>query len=226
MYGGGAIGYHFYADPAESHWYDTVWDIITGLFGAWAQVLHVVSQAWNEIQNLIVEEYALMIRIYSFNKFKCDQYSWCKDMIRTGLEIAETSLGIPPTIPDVTELESMGADYMAKCAAEELGVGGALDTAKDVYGAVPSDLKQGIENQAGEISSDIADSLVVHSGSAISTAANNFYIPDPLYYQAHPAMVMVKVSNPNSVATDPVTMSVSDSAGLFKTSKQNYVPAL
>ena len=226
MYGGGQIGYHFYADPAASHWYDTAWDIITGLFGAWAQVLHAVSVAWNEIQNLVVEEYALMIRIYSFDTFKCDQYSWCTDMIRTGLDIAETSLGIPPTIPDVSELESMGADYMAKCAAEELGAGGALDTAKDLYGSVPSDLKQGIENQAGEISSGISDSLVAHSASATATAANNWYIPDPLYYQAHPAMVMVKVSNPNTVATDPVYVTVSDSAGLFKPSKQTYVPAL
>ncbi|MEI8330529.1 MAG: hypothetical protein WCF90_02580 [Methanomicrobiales archaeon] len=34
MYGGCESGYHFKAGPAESHWYDTVWDIIKGMFMA------------------------------------------------------------------------------------------------------------------------------------------------------------------------------------------------
>lgn len=72
-----------------------------------------------------------------------------------------------------------------------------------------------------------ADSVVSQSGAATAAAAGgSFYIPDPLYYEPHPAMVMVKVYNPNSIRTDPVEMFLHDSAGLFRQSQTYYVPSL
>ena len=226
MYGGGQVGYHFYADPAESHWYDTVWDIISGLFGAWAQVLHAVSQAWNEIQNVVVQIAAVAVQGLTLGAFDCSSSPACMDVLHTGLTIAEGALGIPPTIPDVSDLENMGADYVAKVAAEELGVGGVLDTAKGVYDSMPDSAQNAIKDNAGDVGKNLGNSLSATTSGSVATAAGNWYIPDPLYYEAHPAMVMVKVENPNNVPSDPVSMSVSDTAGLFKPSKQTYVPAL
>jgi hypothetical protein len=225
-YGGGRAGYHFYADPAEEHWYDTVWGIITGLFSAFAAVIHAVSSAWNEIQNAAIEVAAFAIKAATLGGFDCSSSEVCKDVLRTGLSIAESSLGIPPTIPDVADLESMGTDYMAKVAAEELGVGGVLDTAKGVYDNLPDTAKQGIKNNAGEVGTTIAGSLSSQTGAATASAAGNWYIPDPLYYQAHPAIAVVKVYNPNDVTSDPVNMAIRDSAGLYRASGTVYIPRL
>ena len=218
-YGGSQPGYHFYADPAESHWYDTVWDIITGLFAAWAQVIHAVSVAWTAIQNTVVILTAYAIQ--GLTGYDCNSSPACLDLLHTGLSIAESSLGIPPTVPDVADLENMGADYMAKVAAEEVGAGGVVDTAQNVYGSIPGSVTQ----NAGAVGQGLAQSVSSQSGNAIATQAGSFYIPDPLYYQAHPATVIVRVNNPNNVPTDAVTMTVSDSSGLYKVANK-YVPAL
>lgn len=227
MYGGSQPGYHFYADPEETHWYDTVWDIITGLFGAFAEVIHAVSSAWNEIQALAVKAAAYAVQGLTLGQFDCNSSPACTDLLSTGLSIAMTSLGVPPTIPDVADLENMGADYMARVAAEELGAGGLLDTAKEVYNNLPGDVQQTIKDKSGDVGTDIAGSLTAQTGAATAAAAGgNFYIPDPLYYQAHPATVMVKVSNPNNFPTDHVSMVVHDSSGLFRQSQAVYIPSL
>ena len=46
---GNQPGYHFYADPEGEHWYDTVWDIIKGLFMAFKTIANSVSAAWDKI---------------------------------------------------------------------------------------------------------------------------------------------------------------------------------
>ena len=211
-FGGSQPGYHFYADPKDDHWYDTVWDVITGLFGAFSQVVDAVSAAWNDIQTDVVKAVSYGI---TFGQFDCTTSPACNGIVRSGLSIAESSLGVPPTLPDTADLESMGTDYMAKVAAEQVGA--------DIPDSV---LPSGLEDQAGQIGSSIASSLASDTASATSSAAGSWYIPDPLYYQSHPAMAMVKVYNPNSVASDPVSMIVSDSAGLFKPTGMKYVPAL
>ena len=226
MYGGNITGYHFYADPAESHWYDTVWDIISGSFSAWGQVINAASAAWNEIQNVVAEIAAYAVQGLTFGAFDCNNSPGCMAVLRTGLSIAESSLGIPPTLPNVADFENIGADYMAKVAADELGAGGVLDTAQSVYNSMPDSVQGDIKNNAKQVGSGLADSLASQTGSAASSAAGgSFYIPDPLYYEAHPATVIVRVTNPNNVASDPVTMTVRDSAGLYK-STSKYVPGL
>ena len=226
FYGGGQAGYHFYADPKENHWYDTVWDIVVGLFGAFTQVIHAVSAAWTGIQNVVVEIAAVAVQGLTFGQFDCSGSAACKAVLQTGLSIAESSLGIPPTIPDVSDLENMGSDYVAKVAAEELGAGGVLDTAQGVYNTIPDSAKDTIKNNADQVGQDLGSSLASGTAGSIATAAGNWYIPDPLYYQAHPATINVKVSNPNSVPTDPVYLSVTDSGGLYKQMNSIYVPAL
>ncbi|MGA2699183.1 MAG: PEGA domain-containing protein [Methanoregula sp.] len=226
MYGGNETGYHFYADPAASHWYDTVWDIIKGLFSAWGQVINAASAAWNDIQNVVVEIAAYAVQGLTFGAFNCNSSPACMAVLRTGLSIAESSLGIPPTVPNVADLENMGADYMAKVAADELGAGGVLDTAQTVYNGMPDSVQSDIKNNAGQVGSGLADSLASQTGSAAASAAGgSFYIPDPLYYEAHPATVIVRVTNPNNIASDPVTMTIKDSTGLYK-STSKYVPTL
>jgi hypothetical protein len=226
QYGGSQPGYHFYADPAETHWYDTVWDIITGIFSAFGEIVHAVSSAWNTIKGAIVTIAGDLVTVLTAGLVDCNNSEACTDLLNTGLNVAMTSLGVPPTIPDISDIESMGADYMAKVAADELGAGGVLDTAHGVYDSIPGPAQEKIKGGAGDIGKGIADNINSQTGAAQMAAAGNFYIPDPLYYQPHPAMAMVKVYNPNDVPTDPVDMSVKDSAGLFRQLQSNYIPSL
>lgn len=215
MYGGSQPGYHFYADPAESHWYDTVWDIITGLFQAFATVANAVSAAYNSINNLVVQIAAYAVQGLTFGAFDCNSSPACTGVLHAGLALAESSLGIPPTIPNAADLENMGADYMAKMAADEIGAGGVLDAAQSAYSNMPDSAKDAIKSNAPDIGTKMGDAVGAQSSAAVAGAAGNFYIPDPLYYQAHPATVMVRVTNPNSIATDQLTLNVHDAGGFY-----------
>jgi hypothetical protein len=215
MYGGTEPGYHFYADPAEEHWYDTAWDIIKGLFDAFTTVANAVSAAWAEINNLAVQIGAYAVTGLTFGAFDCNSSPACTGLLHAGLALAESSLGIPPTLPNAADLQNMGADYMAKMAADQIGAGGALDAAESAYGAMPDSAKNTIKSNAEDIGNDLANSVASQSSATVAGAAGNFYIPDPLYYQAHPSTVMIRVTNPNSMATDQVTMTVSDKGGFY-----------
>ncbi len=216
MFGGSEPGYHFYADPAESHWYDTVWDIIKGMFMALSSVANSVSAAWNQINNLVVQIAAYTVQGLTFGAFDCNSSPACTGVLHAGLALAESSLGIPPTIPNAADLESIGADYVAKVAADQLGAGGVLDAAESAYGAMPDSAKETIKDNSAEIGKSLGDSLADQSAATVAGAAGNWYIPDPLYYRPHPATLIVKVSNPNGVATDPVSLTVKDSGGFYK----------
>lgn len=219
MFGGSEPGYHFYADPAESHWYDTVWDIITGLFSALSSVVNAVSNAWNQINNLVVQIAAYAVQGLTLGAFDCNSSPACTGALHAALAAAESALGIPPTIPNVADLESMGADYLAKVAAEQLGAGGVLDAAETAYDAMPDSAKKTIKEHASEVGESMGDAISSETNARVATTASSWYIPDPLYYQPHPAIVMVKVTNPNSQTTDQVRLSVKDTGGFFKGSE-------
>ncbi|MGA2120902.1 MAG: PEGA domain-containing protein [Methanoregula sp.] len=215
MFGGSQPGYHFYADPAESHWYDTVWDIITALFQAFKTVANAVSAAYNSINNFVVQIAAYAVQGLTFGAFDCNSSPACTGVLHAGLAIAESALGVPPTLPNAADLENMGADYMAKMAADEIGAGGVLDAAQSAYSNMPDSAKDTIKSNAGDIGRQMGEAVGAQSAAAVYGAAGNFYIPDPLYYQAHPATVMVRVTNPNTIATDPVTLYVKDTGGFY-----------
>jgi len=215
QYGGTEPGYHFYADPEEEHWYDTAWDIIKGLFSAFTTVANSVSAAWNEINKFAVQIAAYAVTGLTFGAFDCNSSPACTGLLHAGLALAESSLGIPPTLPNAADLQNMGADYMAKVAADQIGAGGALEAAESAYDAMPDSAKDTIKDNAEDIGKEMADSVASESSATVAGAAGNFYIPDPLYYQAHPATMMIRVTNPNSVATDQVTMTVSDKGGFY-----------
>ncbi len=225
IYGGSEPGYHFYADPAEDHWYDTVWDIIKGLFSAFTTVANAVSAAWTEINNLAVQIAAYAVQGLTFGAFDCNASPACTGLLHAGLALAESSLGIPPTLPNAADLQNMGADYMAKMAADQIGAGGALDAAKSAYDSLPDDAQNAIKDNAQDIGKDLANSVASQSQATVAGAAGNFYTPDPLYYQAHPSNVMIRVTNPNGMDTDQVTMTLKDTGGFYR-SANVMVPAL
>jgi hypothetical protein len=217
--GGGQPNYHFFIDPPEGHWYDVFGDILTGLFAAFSSVINAVSAAWSNIQAVAVQIVADVIQAVSFNTIKCGDSDACKGVLQTGLSVAMTSLGVPPTVPNFAELESMGTGYLAKMAADQIGAG-------EVYGSLPDNVKNEMTGKAAEIGGEMAGSLKDTTATVTATVAGSWYIPDPLYYEPHPAFVIVNLYNPNGAPTDPVTMMVMDAQSLYKQTDDMYIPPL
>lgn len=217
--GGGQPNYHFYIDPPEGSWYDTFFEVIKGLFGAFTSVINSVSAAWSNIQAMAVQVVASVVQVITLNTIKCGESAACKGVLQTGLSVAMTSLGVPPTIPNFAELQSMGTGYLAKVAAEELGAG-------EVYEALPDNVKNEMIGKANEIGNEMAGELTATTAGITADAAGSWYIPDPLYYQPHPAFVIVKVYNPNPMKTDPVMMDVWDTWRLYEITDPVIIPSL
>ena len=200
----GIVGYHFYSDPPEGHWYDILVDIVSGLFSSFEQVIDGVSSAWNTIVMNVIDAASII----------CGSGAACKAVMTAVVDTGLSALGVPPTVPNFDELESMGADYMIKVAADQVGVGAAYD-------ALPSDLQQAATGGVKDTVNDLVSSTQAQTGQS----AGSWYVPDPLWYQPHPATLVVKVSNPNSGPTDPMYLHTSDTASLYRP-KVTYIPPL
>ncbi len=216
---GGNANYHYIVNPPDSSWYDTFFDVLEGLFEAFETVVNAVSAAWANIQALAVQVVAYAVQALTFNTIKCGDSDTCKGVLQTGLSVAMTYCGIPPTVPNFAELEHMGTGYIAAVAAEELGAG-------DIYNNLPDNVKDEISGNAAGVAGDLAGSLDSQTSSITATAAGSWYIPDPMYYQSHPAFVIVKVSNPNNQPSDAATLTVVDSQSLYRQSEEVHIPPL
>ncbi|MFA6226335.1 MAG: hypothetical protein WC620_09240 [Methanoregula sp.] len=106
-----------------------------------------------------------------------------------------------------------------------MGAGGVLDAAQSAYSAMPNSAKQTIKGNSDDIGKNLGNSLAGQSSATVASAAGNFHILDLLYYQPHPATVIVKVTNPNSLETDPVSMTVKDTGGFYH-AKTVMIPSL
>jgi len=222
----GQVGYHFFVDPPDTHWYDTAWDIVKGLFSAFEGVVNGVSSAWNQLEAFVVKVVADAIQVVTFNMVKCGESAGCQAVLSVALKSMMAASGIPPTLPNTAELENLSIDYLAKVGAEQLGAGGILDTAEGIYDNLPAAAKQEIEGKASETAAALSNAFANRTGGAAAGGAGSWFMPDPLYYQPHPAYLMVKVFNPNAATTDPVSLHYGDSAGLYHSRDPVYIPAL
>jgi hypothetical protein len=217
--GGGQPNYHFFIDPPEGHWYETFFEIVKGLFGAFSSVINAASAAWSNIQALALKIAASVVTVISFGSINCGQSPACMGVLQAGLSVAMTTFGVPPTIPNFAELQHMGTGYLVKIAAEEMGAG-------VVYESLPEDTKNEIVGKSNEIANEMGKSLTSTTAGVTASAAGSWYIPDPLYYEPHPAFVIVRVYNSNTQRTDAVTLRVRDTQGMYEVSEPQYIPPL
>lgn len=210
--------YHFIVNPPEAP--NILYQIFDDLFTVFSDVIDAVSKAWADLQKMAVDIAAKVAEYSTFNLIECDAI--CKACLQTGLSVALSSMGIPPTIPNFAELESMGTGYLAKMAAEELGAGAA-------YEALPQDVKDDINKEALNIGNDMAKTVAGDTAATVSAAAGgSWYIPDALYYETHPAFVIIQAYNPpgNSNRTDMVEVVVKDKYNLYEPSVTTLLPPL
>ena len=99
------------------------------------------------------------------------------------VDVAMSSCGIPPTLPNVEDLQNQGLDYIVDCAAEEAG----LPAPPDGLGA---QLKQALPQMNQKV-----------SAQANAQYAGLFYEPDPAYFYNPPVLYLRATYSPVATAS-------------------------
>jgi hypothetical protein len=182
MYGVHNAGDPIYFAPHESSWWDDFVNAIGDVFSFIGDLVNWVSDAWNSIKDFAVN---LAVNLVPGCSAIPDV---CKSCIGGGLDAGLVALGVPPTLPTFSDVENMGTDYMVQMGIDEIGANDVLS---------PDDVRTA------------AHAVVTSHEQDVGTGGPNVLIPDP-DYQHKPAYILVQVSNPNSVPTDPSVLTYSD----------------
>jgi hypothetical protein len=180
--------------PDDKSFWDKLGDAVGSVLDAIASAVNWVSEAWQTIQNTVVNVVAALASALGI---PCGEESLCHGIIHAAMETSLLALGVPPTIPNFAELSSMGSDYLISVAADEIGAKAALEG----VGITPQQAFDMAKTQVQALQDQ------VNSGAA----GGGFMIPAP-QYQPSPAIVTVEVYNPagNPAPSQLMGLSISD----------------
>lgn len=214
----------------DKAWYEKIIETFNSVVNYFSDVMTGMSQAWDTLQNMYVELYAIQqsYLIGGGLLYRCDQHDDCKAVVKSGLQTTMAMAGVPPTLPTGPELLDLSTEYLIELGADAFGAGELYDA----YQELPPEVKQKLKNAGRDISKSWADSRSTGMASEMDKylcydvpehfkpGSTKKYctsrIPDPIFNSVHPATVLVYVENPNSTPTDRVLLTVTDSMGLFK----------
>ena len=156
----------------------------------------VVAEIYNGAKGKIVSAVASVLK----DTIGCGQ--WCEKALETGLTIAMTSVGLPPSMPDFDQLVANGKDYLASQVAAEL--------AKNSPVPLTEELAKKAADKAIEEFANAAKSQASGSGAPL-------WVPDPAK-QYHPVVFLVRVKGETAPVSSPATLVISQAGGnLYKT---------
>ncbi len=148
----------------DKDFWDYVEEGVSAFFGFLADLTNALSGAWNSIKNTCVN-------------VVCGGNDDCKSLAGPALDMGLAYLGIPPEIPDFSELGDMSLDYAAKTIAAEIAAQSPVP--------VP-------ENQIRSGLQSARSSLKQGGGSGAP-----FLVPDP-DVQPRPPVLTFEVVNQNA----------------------------
>jgi hypothetical protein len=99
-----------YQEP-EKPWYEEVWDFFSG-------ALSWLAQTWSSIKNAVIQNVAGLLN--GIHPGLCP--SECQTGLTAALNAGLAALGIPPELPDLTQLTEEGVLYLAEEGARIVGV--------------------------------------------------------------------------------------------------------
>jgi hypothetical protein len=163
-----------------------------------------VAEIYNKAKGKIVYAVASALN----NIFGCGQ--WCEKALETGLTIAMTSVGLPPSMPDFDQLVANGKDYLASQVAAEL--------AKNSPVPLTEELAKKAAEKAIEEFADAAKSHASGSGASL-------WVPDPAK-QYQPLALLVRVKGETVPVSSPATLVISQAGGNLYKPKLIPLPAV
>jgi hypothetical protein len=119
---------------AEQSWWndmvDSFTDFVSGYVDAVGALVNDVAGMYEDIKTKVVQVVAQAIS--EVPGVDCPPDSLCEEAVRAGLETGLAACGMPPSLPNFDELKEEGLDYLAAKVAEETGVPGSGQLAKEV----------------------------------------------------------------------------------------------
>ena len=198
-------------DEGTSGW-DAFADFVSQLGDYITGAINWVSHSFAAIKNVAVSAVADAIEVVGVPPAIANAVG---DAI---VDTAMVSCGIPPSLPDMDQLENAGIDYVTDLAADQIGASGIVDAA---HSAISSDqIRQGINKTVA----------TVKSAQAGGGDPANWFTPDPAILY-HPPVLFVRAAynpgagDPQQSDSDDVIVEVygelpSDSTG-YQTAEQN-----
>ena len=162
-----------------------LWDLVTG-------TISMASAAYEGVKGAAVSAVSAALNATGIDALSCGEQ--CRKNLLTGLNIALSACGLPPSIPDVGQIYAHGADYLAMMVAEtivEQTTGIDLGEAGDVA-------RMQLQQQAQKAARQGVDALTsqlaqLNPGKAYSDSdPSTWGVPSPLI-RAHPGMLYVEV---------------------------------
>ncbi len=202
---GWKVGDHLFLPPQKDSkdFWDYVGDAIGGIIDFVANVVNLISAAWNGIKGFVVGAFVNFLKGVQIG---CP--SWCEMGLKMGLDAGLVAIGLPPNIPNFNELQEMGADYIAETIAAEVLAASPIPLPKDEIKKAAKAALTEMTKQVNQTAS--GGSWLMHDNTA-----------DP-----RPAFLVIQAFNPENQATDPGYVSVRESMRVFKLNSSVAVPAL
>ncbi|MHB1001182.1 MAG: hypothetical protein ACYC27_18215 [Armatimonadota bacterium] len=157
----------------DKSWWEDLGDFISDVVSFVSSAVNWVSKAYESI------------KAYAVNLVASVLGDWAKGPLMMALNAGLVALGVPPSLPNFSDLTNMGKDYLISTAADYAGIPG--DQAAMAVNAVVDKAKES-ENGGGN--------------------AAVWLKPDPAAYY-RPAYMMLEVSNPTNQVTDRVTAYIT-----------------
>ncbi|RMD77348.1 hypothetical protein D6810_01220 [Candidatus Dojkabacteria bacterium] len=145
-----------------------------------AKIINYVAENYNSIKTLAINGLA-----GSLNSLGVPCDSECKALLNAGLSIAQSAIGLPPSLPNFDQLLNQGIDYMAAKLAEQID---------ENLGVPFSDVV--IEEVTKKALNKVKDEVSKANEDVVKTSPLSFK-PDPDYLY-NPAILKVKVKNNGS----------------------------
>jgi hypothetical protein len=155
--------------PKEKSAWDQFLDDCASTVDYFENIVNSVSNAYNMIKQTII------------NTLVPEEL---RGVFTVALDVGLVALGIPPSIPNFSELTSMGADYLIAQAASQVGI-------------------------SKELAQEVVNGVIYAAEAAENGGGNpaNWLKPDP-DYMYRPAIVTIEITNNTDTPTDLVTMRI------------------
>ena len=149
-------------------------DTIEGFFNFIEKAVNWVSNAYADLKNIAINLGCSVLG------------EWARQGLEMALDAGLVAIGLPPSLPDFDDLASMGKDYLANLAEEEIGVPGVAAAT----GAVIDEFcKQTRSTRYADKDNSV------------------WFVPDPDFLY-HPAHLWVTLRNTTSHTTVPLWLEV------------------
>ncbi len=174
----------------ESSVWSDLWDLVTG-------TISMVSGAYESVKNAAVNVVAAALNATGVDFLQCGEQ--CRKNLMTGLNVALSACGLPPSIPDVGQIYANGADYMAGMLAQavlEQATGVDLGLVGNVVKDAAAQEARERAHQAARAGIDaLANELMqLNPGKAYNGSdPTTWGVPSSLV-RAHPAVLYVEIT--------------------------------